>query len=52
MATNTEPASPTLAAQEGLRANVLGMFDSVVMAVAGSAPAYSIAGSTGRSGSW
>jgi amino acid transporter len=44
MATNTEPAS--LVTQEGLRANVLGMFDSVVMAVAGSAPAYSIAGST------
>ena len=45
MATNTEPTS-AVAAQEGLRSNVLGMFDSVVMAVAGSAPAYSIAGST------
>jgi len=45
LATNTEPTS-AVAAQEGLRSNVLGMFDSVVMAVAGSAPAYSIAGST------
>jgi hypothetical protein len=46
MTTSTEPASPAVAAPEGLRANVLGMFDSVVMAVAGSAPAYTIAGST------
>jgi amino acid transporter len=46
MTTSTEPASPAGVAQEGLRANVLGLFDSVVMAVAGSAPAYSIAGST------
>ena len=46
MTTSTEPASPPVAAQEGLRAGVLGMFDTVVMAVAGSAPAYSIAGST------
>src|SRR5215469_8499826 len=45
MTTNTQPAS-TVAAPESLRANVLGMFDSVVMAVAGSAPAYTIAGST------
>jgi amino acid transporter len=46
MATSAEPASPPIVAEEGLRANVLGLFDSVVMAVAGSAPAYSIAGST------
>lgn len=44
MATNTQ--STTAVGQEGLRSNVLGLFDSVVMAVAGSAPAYSIAGST------
>ncbi|MER5182996.1 APC family permease [Streptomyces sp. NPDC002896] len=30
----------------GLQANVLGMFDTVVMAVAGSAPAYSLAATT------
>lgn len=36
MTTSTEPASPAGVAQEGLRANVLGLFDSVVMAVAGS----------------
>jgi amino acid transporter len=46
MTTNIESASPPEVEQEGLRANVLGLFDSVVMAVAGSAPAYSIAGST------
>ncbi len=45
MTTSTEPASPAVE-QEGLRSNVLGLFDSVVMAVAGSAPAYTIAGST------
>lgn len=32
--------------QSGLRANVLGTFDTIVMAVAGSAPAYSIAATT------
>lgn len=46
MTTSTEPSSPPSAVQAGLRANVLGLFDSVVMAVAGSAPAYTIAGST------
>jgi len=46
MATSLEPASPPVAAGTGLRANVLGLFDSIVMAVAGSAPAYTIAGST------
>ena len=46
MATSTEPAAPLAAAETGLRAGVLGLFDSVVMAVAGSAPAYTIAGST------
>jgi amino acid transporter len=46
LTTSTEPASAPVAAQEGLRAGVLGMFDAIVMAVAGSAPAYTIAGST------
>jgi len=46
LTTSTEPASPPAAAEAGLRANVLGLFDSIVMAVAGSAPAYTIAGST------
>ncbi|HET7017507.1 MAG TPA: APC family permease [Streptosporangiaceae bacterium] len=46
LTTSTEPASPTVEGQEGLRSGVLGMFDTVVMAVAGSAPAYTIAGST------
>ena len=46
MTTSTEPASPPAAAEAGLRGNVLGLFDSIVMAVAGSAPAYTIAGST------
>ena len=46
MTTSIEPASPPVAAETGLRANVLGLFDSIVMAVAGSAPAYTIAGST------
>src|SRR5215469_6373539 len=46
MTTNVEPASPAVVAHEGLRGNVLSLFDSVVMAVAGSAPAYSIAGTT------
>src|SRR5580658_6448932 len=45
-APSAEPASPPVAAETGLRGNALGMFDSVVMAVAGSAPAYTIAGST------
>jgi amino acid transporter len=46
MTTSLEPASPPVAAGTGLRANVLGLFDSIVMAVAGSAPAYTIAGTT------
>jgi amino acid transporter len=46
MTTSLEPASPPVEAGTGLRANVLGLFDSIVMAVAGSAPAYTIAGST------
>ena len=46
MTTSTEPASPAVVGSEGLRANVLGLFDSIVMAVAGSAPAYTIAAST------
>jgi hypothetical protein len=46
MTTSTEPATPAVAGEEGLRANVLGLFDSIVMAVAGSAPAYTIAAST------
>jgi amino acid transporter len=45
-ASSAEPASPPVADEAGLRGNALGMFDSVVMAVAGSAPAYTIAGST------
>jgi amino acid transporter len=36
----------TPAPASGLRADALGLFDAVVMAVAGSAPAYSIAAST------
>jgi len=46
MTTNIEPTSLRVQAHEGLRGNVLSLFDSVVMAVAGSAPAYSIAGTT------
>ena len=46
MTTSIQPTSPPVPAQPGLRANVLGLFDSIVMAVAGSAPAYTIAGST------
>jgi amino acid transporter len=46
MTTSTGTDSPPAAAETGLRANVLGLFDSIVMAVAGSAPAYTIAGST------
>jgi amino acid transporter len=46
MTTSTEPASPPVTGEVGLRANVLGLFDSIVMAVAGSAPAYTIAGTT------
>jgi amino acid transporter len=46
MTTSAEPASLPVAEGTGLRAGVLGLFDSVVMAVAGSAPAYTIAGST------
>jgi amino acid transporter len=44
MTSSTEtPATP---AATGLRTGVLGLFDSIVMAVAGSAPAYTIAAST------
>jgi amino acid transporter len=46
MTTSTEPTEVAASTEGGLRANVLGLFDSVVMAVAGSAPAYTIAGST------
>ncbi len=46
MSTSTEPTAVGASASPGLRANVLGLFDSIVMAVAGSAPAYTIAGST------
>src|SRR5580693_8912212 len=45
MTTSIEPTDVG-AASPGLKANVLGLFDSIVMAVAGSAPAYTIAGST------
>ena len=45
MTTSTEPTAVG-APSTGLRANVLGLFDSIVMAVAGSAPAYTIAAST------
>ncbi|HEY4022647.1 MAG TPA: APC family permease [Pseudonocardiaceae bacterium] len=40
------PASSTEASTSGLRAGVLGAADTAMMAVAGSAPAYSIAAST------
>ncbi len=44
--------APAVEPHEGheheLRADVLGFFDSIVMAVAGSAPAYSIAATTAR----
>jgi amino acid transporter len=46
MTTSTEPTDVGAVAPPGLRANVLGLFDSVVMAVAGSAPAYTIAATT------
>jgi amino acid transporter len=46
MTTSIEPTEVGASASTGLKANVLGLFDSVVMAVAGSAPAYTIAGST------
>jgi amino acid transporter len=46
MTTSTEPAYVGESASPGLRAGVLGLFDSVVMAVAGSAPAYTIAATT------
>jgi amino acid transporter len=46
MTTSTEPSTVGESSEPGLRANVLGLFDSIVMAVAGSAPAYTIAGST------
>ncbi|MFI1154905.1 APC family permease [Streptomyces sp. NPDC020817] len=35
-----------MSTRKGLQANVLGTFDSIVMAVAGSAPAYSLAATT------
>jgi len=38
---------PESASEHSLRAGVLGLFDSVIMGVAGVAPAYSIAASTG-----
>lgn len=47
MTTSIEPTEVGAPAATGLRANVLGLFDSVVMAVAGSAPAYTIAATTG-----
>ena len=37
---------PSVTGNSGLRANVLGGFDTVVMAIAGSAPAYSLAATT------
>jgi amino acid transporter len=37
---------PETASEHSLRAGVLGLFDSVIMGIAGVAPAYSIAGST------
>jgi len=46
MTTSTEPTDVGASAGTGLKANVLGLFDSVVMAVAGSAPAYTIAATT------
>jgi amino acid transporter len=46
MSTSTEPAPAQAVTETGLRAGVLGLFDSIVMAVAGSAPAYTIAVST------
>jgi amino acid transporter len=46
MTTSTEPTDVGAVAPPGLRANVLDLFDSVVMAVAGSAPAYTIAATT------
>jgi amino acid transporter len=43
----SSPADAAQPAEEhSLRANVLGFFDAIVMAVAGSAPAYSIAATT------
>ncbi|KKD02053.1 hypothetical protein TN53_42670, partial [Streptomyces sp. WM6386] len=35
-----------MSTSKGLQANVLGTFDSIVMAVGGSAPAYSLAATT------
>jgi amino acid transporter len=46
MTTSIEPTEVGASATGSLKANVLGLFDSIVMAVAGSAPAYTIAGST------
>ena len=38
--------TPSVESKGGLRANVLGGFDTVIMALAGSAPAYSLASTT------
>jgi amino acid transporter len=46
MTTSIEPTDVGASSVGTLKANVLGLFDSIVMAVAGSAPAYTIAGST------
>lgn len=48
MSTNaaTTSGGPPTRAAAGLRPNVLGIFDSLIFAVAGTAPAYSIAAST------
>jgi amino acid transporter len=46
MTTSIEPTDVGASPAGTLKANVLGLFDSIVMAVAGSAPAYTIAGST------
>jgi len=47
MTTISEPTEAGAPAAGGLKANVLGLFDSGVMAVAGSAPAYTIVATTG-----
>lgn len=46
MATNAAVAGPAVQGRHSLQRNVLGMRDAVVMAVAGSAPAYSIGATT------
>lgn len=40
------PVQSTLPVDQSLRSGVLGLFDSVIMGIAGSAPAYSIAATT------